>query len=56
MLEVESNVDVIVNNNGVDILNSVMEKYPEDEKIAVQVNIINEIIIFKPNRSIKHYL
>jgi len=37
LLEVESNVEVIVNNNGVEILNSVMEKYPEDEKIAVQV-------------------
>lgn len=37
LLEAESNVDVIVNNRGVEILNSVMEKYPEDERIAVQV-------------------
>jgi len=41
LLEVESNVEVIVNNNGVEILNSVMEKYPEDEKIAVQVFIFH---------------
>ena len=45
LLEAESNVDTIVNNNGVDILNTVMTKYPEDEKIAVQVTFQSPIPI-----------